>query len=417
MYLKMYRNLVFIVLLISGMGYGQSFVTSDSLKNKSYEELRNEYFKSRKEDTLKTKEYARIYLRKAKESNDTIKTAEGFLLLSRISDQYSQLKYCDSAINITRYLNHRKYPALGYFRKGIYCFYNKDFKKSLDLHLKAYNYAKINNPDLTFEINYNIGILRVRQGDHKKALEVFKDSFKFAVENDYKNNDKISYLKMMFSLSNEYRRNHLSDSAEYYCNLGVKESKKYDNNSIKFEFLMTRAILDYDKKRYDRAIPNILKSKEFYETNRGNDPNLAFAYFYYAKILLGQNKTSKAVINFKKMDSIFQLNKDLHPELRSGYENLIDYYKIQSDKNNQLKYVERLIKVDSIINTNYKYLSKNITKEYDIPKLLEEKQKLIAALEKENKNISSKNIIISLLLGLSLLGLRYYYYRQRLFKK
>ncbi len=133
--------------------------------------------------------------------------------------------------------------------------------------------------------------------------------------------------------------------------------------------------------------------------------------------MLKQNQETEAIENFKKVDSIFQLQNDIHPELKDTYPILIDYYKKTDNKNLQLQYIEKLITLDSILNSNYKYLNNKIIKEYDTPLLIAEKQQLIADLKQENTKISTQNIIISILLGLSILGIVYYYYRQRVYKK
>ncbi|WP_438710788.1 helix-turn-helix domain-containing protein [Aquimarina muelleri] len=358
---------------------------NNTLRNKNYKELSDLFYKNRKEDSIKAKEYAQIYLLKAQTFKDTIKIADGFLLLSRISDEHSQLKYYDSIINLTKYLNHKKYPAEGYYKKGIYFFYRRDFKKSLDLHIEAYSYAKINNPDLAFRINHNIGILRVRLGDSKKALEVFKNSFNYVTKNNYKAKGNTNdYLKTIFSLSNEYRRNHILDSANYYCDLGIQESIGLKNGDY-YNFLLTKGILQYETKDYNNAVFNILKAKNFHEKNNNDNPNLAFTYFYYAKILFEKEKINESIETFKKVDSIFQIQNDIHPELRNSYKFIIDFYKKSENQNLQLKYIEQLMKVDSVINSNYKYLNKKINIDYDSSFLILEKEKLINKLKRKKK--------------------------------
>ncbi len=414
------RMRITILLLITNLFLGVNIysqnnsvnIQSDSLQNKTYKELSTLFYKNKnKKDTLKAKYYAQVYLLKAKQKNDTIETANGFLLFSRLSNLNLQLKYCDSIINLTKKLNHQRFPTMGYFRKGLYLFHNKKFKRSLDLHLEAYNHARKNNQDLAYRINHNIGILRVRLGDHKKALEVFKSSYKFSLNNDHKNTDNINYLKTIFSLSNQFRRNHILDSAMYYCKLGIKESIHL-NNSIYHDFLLTKGILDFNNQHYVNAILNITKAKEFYEKNKGNNPNLAFAYFYKGKIQLDQNKTSKAIKNFKKVDSIFELQQDIHPEIKGGYKFIIDFYKKKGNKDVQLKYIEKLIKVDSVLDNNYKYINKKINKEYDTPLLLSEKQKLINELHnKQQWSFYQKTFLVTIIIIIG--GLLIYNFRKK----
>ena len=51
----------------------------------------------------------------------------------------------------------------------------------------------------------------------------------------------------------------------------------------------------------------------------------------------------------------------------------------------QLLYINRLLKVDSILNNNYKYLSQKIFKEYDAKKLIKAKTELESSMKWKNK--------------------------------
>lgn len=96
---------------------------------------------------------------------------------------------------------------------------------------------------------------------------------------------------------------------------------------------------------------------------------------------------------------------------------MVGYYKSIGDHTNQLLYINKLLSADSVLIKDYWILNDKLLREFDTRELLEQKQKIIASLEKENNKISSQNIIISILLLLSLIGIVYYYYRQQLYKK
>ena len=59
------------------------------------------------------------------------------------------------------------------------------------------------------------------------------------------------------------------------------------------------------------------------------------------------------MIYFKKSDSIYEETKDVFPELRKVYENLIDDAKAKDDIKNQLLYIEKLLKIDSILDSDF----------------------------------------------------------------
>ncbi len=365
---------------------------SDSLQSKTYVELSRLFYKNKK-DTSRSKAYANIYLKRAKKNKDTINMAYGFLLFSGMSKERIYLEYSDSIIDLTKHLNHKNFPAQGYLNKGIFFFYQRNFKEALNFHIKAYSHAKNNNPNLAFKINHNIAVLRERLGDHKEALKIFKNSFNYLVDSNLKTENNKDYLRAIFSLSNAYRRNHVLDSAEYYCDFGILESKELKNRYY-YNFILTKGILQYNNKNLDSAISNILKAKGFHEETKNDNPNLAFAYFYYGKVLLETKDTLRGIANLKKVDSIFQVTKDIHPELKETYKILINHYKQNKDKNRQLEYIEKLIEVDSFLNSNYKYLIRKLNSDYDTPKLIAKKEKLISELSQEKQVSLLGNIVL-----------------------
>jgi hypothetical protein len=56
----------------------------------------------------------------------------------------------------------------------------------------------------------------------------------------------------------------------------------------------------------------------------------------------------------------------------------------KDDKKNQLKYITKYMDINKNLQKNYKELTKNCKKEYDIPHLISEKETLIQSLEDEN---------------------------------
>ena len=106
------------------------------------------------------------------------------------------------------------------------------------------------------------------------------------------------------------------------------------------------------------------------------------AYYYLGKIYYETGSEEKGIHYLKKLDMIFQEQKDILPETRHGYEILINHYKKNNDQKNQLRYIEKLLEVDSVLYNYYKYIQKNVAEQYDTPLLLEEKDAIINTLEK-----------------------------------
>jgi len=99
------------------------------------------------------------------------------------------------------------------------------------------------------------------------------------------------------------------------------------------------------------------------------------------------------------VDSIIITSKNVSYELRNTYPLLIEHYKKTGNKEKQLFYIEHLLSVDSILNKNYSFLSKEINKKYDTPLLLNEKESLIEDLHSKNYTLFGVLGISSLLIA------------------
>ncbi|KZS38177.1 hypothetical protein AWE51_19250 [Aquimarina aggregata] len=416
MQLKQYHKFIFFLFFISLTGYGQSFVAPDSLKSKTYDELVDQFYSNLTDSSIAVIQ-ANKYLELAKKDADTMKIMNGYYFHSVLNSSDLSLKYSDSIINILdneRY-HSKDYPSLVYLSKAIFYYDKGNFTKALDNFFELQKESeKYQNFYLLSTSKNGIGILKSRLGKNKMALRILKESYNFFLKE--KENYPSEYLETIFALSDSYRRNKLLDSASIMNQYGFKESFNLKEANMAVYFTLNEGVTQYQLGEYSVAKDSLKKSMDqLYENN--DLANLSIAHYYLGKTLTSLNFKSKGIKEFIKADSIVQKISEVMPETRDGYEILINHFKENDDKNNQLKYLERLILIDSTINNNYKDLSEKINKEFDTPQLLQEKQKVITALEAENKSIYSKNIIISLLLGLSLFGVIYYNYRQRLFKK
>jgi AraC-like DNA-binding protein len=129
------------------------------------------------------------------------------------------------------------------------------------------------------------------------------------------------------------------------------------------------------------------------------------------------SKNKLAFSNFKKADSIYNISKDVTPEIRDIQFYILNHYKKQKDVENQLKYIDRLLYVDSIIDYNKKYISETLLKKYDRPALLLEKEKIIETLNKNNKTSSLFIFGLSFLVVVLFAFIINYYVKQKQYKK
>ncbi len=97
------------------------------------------------------------------------------------------------------------------------------------------------------------------------------------------------------------------------------------------------------------------------------------------------------------------------PELREIYAYLINHYKEKNNKEKQLYYIDRFLKIDQKLDEQFKYLSSELPKKYDVPNLLRQKENIINDLE-NRKTVLYASLSILLLI---LLSLSYLYYKSK----
>ncbi|RZJ52477.1 MAG: AraC family transcriptional regulator [Flavobacterium sp.] len=391
-----------------------TFLSAQSKKNSltehSFADLKELYWKNEKKIPQQLP-YARAYLKKAINENEPVERARGYFLLSLLSESDKALVYLDSAIFFTKDLKDLKFPASAYSAKGHV--YKKQFKykEAIDNFLIAESIAKQNNQDLYYEIKFTIAALRSEElGEVNEALILYKECLEHYKNKDVRSsNYSFPYQLVLFGLADAYKALNISDSATYYNKRGYIESKATGSKLANALFTLNEGANLIFKKKYREALDsiNIALPKVILFKDRGN--TLA-AYYYTAKAYSGLNNKKEAVKNFIKVDSVYTISKRITPEFMSGYPYLISYFKNNGDKVNQLRYVTKYMSIDSLLQTNYKELTKKLQHEYDTPNLILEKENLIKSLQKDN-NKSYWSIGFLILIVLLLAGFSFYQYR------
>ncbi|AXT18516.1 helix-turn-helix domain-containing protein [Flavobacteriaceae bacterium AU392] len=414
-----------IIMMISSL-YAQETKAPDSILSKSYNELDSLYYIN--EYTEKGKQYINTYLKKAKLETNIEEILKGYHLFADFYDNNYDLAttYIDSAItliNKTEFKNQR-YPAALFGKKGYIERIEGNFQEALNYYLKELNLLSpvTNNFRINYT-NYNIGLIKRDYGDFEGAISIFKKNLKFD-ENRLKLNPEDRegylepYLNTLFELVRTYRLNKELDSAKTLNSEGLKIGK---GNALKYLLVLNDGIFDYYDGQFKSSIEKIILTlPKLQDVNNRLDfeiYKLIDAYFYLGKSYEALNNDEQKLLYYNKIDSLTQTSNYLIPETKLTYLGLVNHYKNLVDNENQLKYLDKLITVDSILDINYKYINNKLETEYDIPNLIEDREQLIASLKNENAITSKIRLIISILLGLSLLGLGLFYVNQRRYKK
>lgn len=371
------KKIVIILVLLANYIFAQSNHNSrfDSLSGKSFEYLKNSY-ETNIYNRTKSKIYVAAWLKKAKSEQDNyFQLALAYKASIINADKSSRLIYADSMIRNAKRTNDDELIGSSYMTKGVVYYDRMQHMKALDNYLIADQYiSRVNNPALAYKLKYGIALIKYYLGFYDEAISIFRECVVyFRDENDR------AYLNSLHCLGLCYNHIGKYKLATATNQIGINEGRTFEDTGIEFYFNHSEginqcAIGKYTVaiKKLKSALPGIIGLNDF--------TNEAVAYFYIGKSYWSLKRYNEAIAYFKKIDFIFQKEKYILPDLRSGYEYLIDYYKQRNDTQSQLYYINQLLKVDKVLADDYKYLLKKIVKEYDTKELLNAKNTIENAM-------------------------------------
>lgn len=395
-------SLLFLILTIQFNNLIAQEIKSipDSLKKYSYQDFQIKTYKNQNNPKL-CYLYSKSNLLKAQKENNYRETIYGYDLFAEVSiNLKNALKYSDTAISIA----HKKYPKslpYLYFTRGNIFYGKGKLKEASNCFLIASNY-KTNLPTLKNKIDYSIGLIKKTQGNYKEAIPIYEK----CVENSQKNKDP-NYLKYILGLAELYHRVNKTQLSEKFTNKGIVSSKNNElGEYLTPYFISNRGKNYFQRKQYDKAIMNLKSSLKFIEKN-DDFSNFSENSYYIAECYTSIKDYENALKYYKKVDSIFKSKKNISLLTIDAYNKIIEYYKKEKNYKELLYYTEQFIKADKILDEDYKYITSKVSKSYDIQKVISSKQKTISALNNDKTN--SKYIIITLIIGLVLLGGVFYF--------
>ncbi|WP_374175300.1 tetratricopeptide repeat protein [Flavobacterium tructae] len=378
------------------------FKIPDSLRNKDYDYLFDRIEES-ENDSIKKSLYLKTFLAKSKTDKNQEEVVNGYKNYLHHAPENLKLIYADSMIYTAKKSKSNTLIGSTYLSKGILYYSRKQLNYALDNYLIADSYiSKTNDQYLIYKTKYNIANIKYFLGFYDEAISLFKECITYFKE-DKENNDR-GYLNSLHSLGLCYNRIGNYTLCTQTNEKGLREGERLGNDEMKVYFILSEGVNQYFLGNYTSAIakinyslPVIQKKKDF-----GNE---AVGNFYIGKSYWNLKKSEKAILYFKKVDAIFDEKEYIRPDLRNNYELLIRYFKSKDNPKEQLYYIEKLLKVDSVLTSKYKYVSERIHKDYDTKELLVQKksaEKLLA--RKERDAFIHKGIIVFLFLFVVILG-------------
>ncbi len=375
-----------------------------------YSKLREKYW-AYEENDPKALVYVNQYIKKAKLEKNYSELFQAYKDAILYSENQKMI-YADSALVAAKNSGNNDLIGDGYLSKGaIYYFNQRKFQYALEEYLKAYEYLKDSkNEFLKYQNIYHIGVVKSYLGYYDEALKIFNeciDFFETKIDGDIKkniifNNTK-GYLNSLHQAIICYQMLGKDEQANKLLNIAETKIPKTKDFYLETSyFTKSLGVSEFKKKNYkkaiyyfDKALPELIKVNDFTWAS--------YIYFYKGKSYELLGDLNLEVENYRKVDSIFKENKFILPELRSNYEELIEYYRKDSNHKEELYYTNQLLKVDSVIASDFKHLSSRVYKEYDTKMLLETKENL------EKTNSYSKLLIFICLAIITALGIVMYY--------
>ncbi len=431
------RFLIFIFLLspfYSTIAQDLSQKYLDTLEDEALLTLFNEV----SEDSIEAEQVARTYLKRARLEGDTIKMARGYDRLARIFHPEKNLRFADSVIALTENNPQITYPALGYSLKAYNYETIGDLNNSTKNYLSAYEYAQLyKNIGMQVRISNNLIYGKAVWGDKIEALNLQRKRDSIIQTPEYLSDLALSIRKgakielkdllvldQIVSARNftfcYYQLNRL-DSAELYIQKMNGLLKDYD--WVHKEILQnwsSEAHMEvlYFKKHYKESLMianKLLDDKLNIVSNR----SVMNIYLFKALALKEINEKEKSFTYLKKADSIAnELNVGaLKPIDRSIYEELLNHYISNRDTIRQVYYLNKLVLIDSVLKTNYKFFESEMEKKLETPELIQEKQDMIIELASDNER-AGKITFWTVFSLICTLGVLIYYVRiQFIYKK
>jgi len=431
----MKRSFTLLFLFIHVSLNAQNF-SKEKLLATEYEDLLV-LFNEVADDSIKAERVALAYLEKARKENDTIKMARGYDRLARIFHAEKNIIFADSLIELTKNFKDKTYPALGYIIKSYEYQRIGDLILKTENALKAYELA-LKNENFSQQIYISDYLIYTKSiwGNKEEALLLQRKRHKLMNEHDYFSKIKESTRQgIKQDLYDIHLGNELSsilnfvfchlnlknlDSASIYNNLGISKLEIYNGPQKKYyqEWFQECSVeINYYSGNFSKAITTV---NELLKNPRNTLQKSSLLNLYYFKghsfIELGEYEVGIGYLN--SADSIFEVEKvPLQPYQRKLFETLLEYHNVKNNSKKKIKYLNKLLYLDSIFKINYQFFDPDLIKNFETPKLLKEKQELIDSLE----NINQKSKVglwlgfCVLIICLYLVG--HYFKKQSKYKK
>jgi tetratricopeptide (TPR) repeat protein len=383
-------NIAFCIIALTFV-QGKTFSEKDTLVNKNYQYFEEKVMEYRT-DTVKALKMTKHWLEKAKKEKNLNQQIKAYRLMMHLVDKKYRLIYADSLLVKAKDTKSNDIIGSAYLTVGAAHYDKKEYTKALDLYISANNYiAKTNDDYLIHKVKYTIALTKYFLGYYEEAIALLNQCLDY-----FKEENDLAYLKSMHAIALCFTQIERYDHSSYFNKLGMELASEFEMNNMIPYFKNAEGINLCKQKEYKEAIKLLNESKLELEKKK-DYANQITTWFCLGKCYWGINDKSKAVTYFTRVHEGIQTNKYTRPDLREGYEILIQYFGETNELEKELYFIKKLMEFDKEINKEFKYLTYKVHKEYDTKTLLEKKKKI------ENELASNKQIYFIVIASLILI--------------
>lgn len=365
----------------------------------------------------KVQKFIDLYSLKAKSEKNPLKIYRAYVLGTIYAENRNKLSYADSMLQKAHEINQHDIMGDALMTNGMLHELNEDYNVALSSYVQAQTHLSVqNSPHLANVLNLNIGRIRNYLGQNAEARVMIEEAVNFFRKNhgkdvndtDYRN----YYLHSIIALLDTQSKLGQFEDNEKLVAEGVSFLEAEKMPQFRPYFVGSEGIDAYYRKNYPLAISKLNHALTLYSDNWKH----LTEKFYLGMSYYKAGKHTEALKYLTMLDEDFRKTGKIDPQFRPAFETLYEYHKNTGNVQKQLEYVNKLLKINTLYEKNYKELFQQLSSRYDNKLLQEEKEQLQDRLVSDR--IQSGIISgVSLLIACVSLFIALRYYRRRNYYK
>lgn len=335
-----------------------SIYTSRAQDNSRYTRFINQFdTASGREQKLR---YARLWRDQARLDSNRLQEVAALREIMYNDRREFLTQYSDTLLFAALQTKNKAIIGQAYLTKGIAHYSRNQHNDALNAYLKADEYLSDSGARYDiYKLKYGIGNTKYYLGYYHEAIALYKQCLEH-----YRDKDERGYLNAIYSLSLSYNRLGDFEQSRELSTFGLKEEIRLGCSKMHWYLIYSNGVNDFFLGKYKTSVDQLEQSAQYLKA-AGDYSNLAVIWFYLGKSNLALKNQEKALVYFKKVDSSFHDTQYIRPDLRQTYDILIAHYIRNKDFKSENYYTRRSRIVDSVLNSDFKYLVPKVVKEYD----------------------------------------------------